>query len=290
MALKFPNETNERRFCWEQVLRTNRLFRISQVFAPPGRAGQLLPLYALFAAIEEACSKHSDEQVARHKLDWWRRELLQRGVQRSDHPILRELAQSGAYKALDPGSLGRLFDNAEARLDAASPAELEDLHEHCRQLGEPRVELELSVCGCSLPIAQPVEAIAVTIGLAQLLRETEWRTARNNYWWVPLSLLARHGVSRVDITQGTKTEGVQALFAQLIGASHDWLQTADCQEQSPKRAPEAARHLFVMNHLQAHALLRLRSDRYGQFATELNHVGVGQLYQAWKAARLATRP
>jgi hypothetical protein len=47
----------------------------------------------------------------------------------------------------------------------------------------------------------------------------------------------------------------------------------------------AARHLFVMSKLQFAALRRLQPGRPRQFATELNRVGLPQLYMAWKAAR-----
>ena len=58
------------------MLRTNRAFQISQVFAPAEQTDQLLALYALFAAVEEACSDYSDEEVARRKLHWWRSACL----------------------------------------------------------------------------------------------------------------------------------------------------------------------------------------------------------------------
>ena len=94
MAEAQQAETNERRFCWEQVLRTNRLFRISRVFAPASHSDRLLPLYALFGAVEELCSEHSDEDIARRKLDWWRNETQRMHVRGSDHPILRDSASS----------------------------------------------------------------------------------------------------------------------------------------------------------------------------------------------------
>jgi hypothetical protein len=48
----------------------------------------------------------------------------------------------------------------------------------------------------------------------------------------------------------------------------------------------AGRHLVVIGHLQAGALRRLHRSRPDQYATELNRIGLPQLYQAWKAARI----
>ena len=131
MALAGRKPSNEVRFCWEQVLRTNRLFRISTVFAPADRARQLLPLHALFGAVEEISSKHSDEDLARRKLDWWRQECARLENQGSEHPILRELLDSGAYQAMRKDSLAQLFDDAESRLDPRPPPDVDGLKSLC---------------------------------------------------------------------------------------------------------------------------------------------------------------
>jgi phytoene synthase len=289
MVTVVRNETNERRFCWEQVLRTNRLFRITQVFAPPDRAGQLLPLYALFSAVEEVCSEHSDEDVARRKLGWWRDECAQLGERGSDHPILRELEHSGARQVLRPDSLERLFGDAEARLDPTSVPDLDALQKRCRQLSQPQIELELSLWGSCPSSLAPVEAIAATSGLAQLLREAARRQDPHRYWWLPLSLLAHHGLSRADINRDQRSAPVQALFRDLIDSCHGWFPQQRLA-RSAELIPEAARHLFVMGRLQAHAVRRARSGDPGQLTEELNRVGLVQLVEAWRAARKISRP
>ena len=139
MASASQTETNELKFCWEQVLRTNRLFRISQIFAPADRAAQLLPLYALLAAVEEVCSDFSDEDVARRKLDWWRNECARSITHGSDHPILRQLERTGALHVLPRDSLEQLFIDAESRLDPRSPENPDGLRKRCRQIRGPQM-------------------------------------------------------------------------------------------------------------------------------------------------------
>ncbi len=58
---------NDRQQCWERVLKSNKLFRISHLFAPDEFSGALLALHALFASIEQISSEVSDELVARKK-------------------------------------------------------------------------------------------------------------------------------------------------------------------------------------------------------------------------------
>jgi hypothetical protein len=76
-------ENNDQYFCWERVLKSNSLFRVSHLFAPQEFAGQLLALHALFASIDQVRSEVSEELVARKKLDWWRFELLPGNISKS---------------------------------------------------------------------------------------------------------------------------------------------------------------------------------------------------------------
>jgi phytoene synthase len=289
MALARNSLTNERRFCWEQVLRTNRLFRVSQVFAPPALAAQLLPLYAFLSAIEEVCSRYSDEDVARRKLEWWRTQSLCLDTGGGDHPILRELARTGVHRALRQDSLARLFESAEARLNGVPPADLEDLRRLCRAVSQPQFELEMCLCGSGSQTERLADVFGASSGLVQLLRESGRRGSANGYWWVPLTLLARHTVSRADIGRDTGAPQVRELFEGLLGQAAKWGCRPGGWEQSPGAQPTPIRHLVVIGHLQARALRQLQPSRPEEFASELNRVGFTQLYQAWQAARRVSR-
>ena len=100
MTERATGKGNDRHFCLEQVGKSNRLFRISQVFAPRHCAEKLLPLYALFSVVEQICSNISDEDVAHSKLNWWRNECLQNIPADSRHPVMKELSRTGALDDL----------------------------------------------------------------------------------------------------------------------------------------------------------------------------------------------
>lgn len=286
MALAGRKPSNEVRFCWEQVLRTNRLFRISTVFAPADRARQLLPLHALFGAVEEISSKHSDEDLARRKLDWWRQECARLENQGSEHPILRELLDSGAYQAMRKDSLAQLFDDAESRLDPRPPPDVDGLKSLCSTMTQPQFELELSLSGEKPDKLPFLDGLAAVSGLAQLLRESCNGRRPAGYWWVPLSLMARHGVSRTDIGHRHQPHpSAQAVFADLLGDCLDWNEARESAGFGSRQAVAAARHLFVLGELQTAALRRLQPSEPGRFAADLTRVGLPQLYRAWKSAR-----
>jgi len=279
------NDTNERRFCWEQVLKSHRLFRITHVFAPADQVSKLLPVYALFATVEALCSEHSDEEVGRRKLDWWRSEFARADARGSDHPIVRELIRTEALETLRRGSLAQLFDNAEARLDPVAPADLDELLQYCRRIMQPQFELELSLSAHSGTSTHFVDAIGPSVGLAQLIRVAAGRSSRGAFWWLPLAQMARHGIKRSDLESNNWSESATRLFKELIAEFRDRrLNQSELLEAGEGIAP-ASRHLYVIGKLQAHALERLQPGRPQQMAAELNRVGMSQLYRAWRVAR-----
>ena len=135
-----------------------------------------------------------------------------------------------------------------------------------------------------------IEAFGAASGLAQIMRETARRKLPDRYWWLPLSLLARHGVSRSSIADHAGSEPAQALFTELLASCGEWTGAQAVAKPAPAQELQAMRHLVVMGQLHADTLLRVRANEPHRFAAELYRVGLPQLYQAWKAARRFSRP
>jgi len=278
-------KTNDDLFCWEQVLRTHRVFRISQVFATRQTAEKLLPLYALFSAIEQICSTISDEEVARSKINWWRMEILQKLPGESLHPIVKQLTRTGAMNDLPVGSIATLLDSAESRLDSQAPADLTDLKQRCVETQQPQFELELAVCGSKSDFIGDESFNLARSGLLQLIRESEGRKEQGAYWWVPLNLLARHNVGRADLSGGSNSGEVTALMADIVTAREFWGHESAGSFTGKSEESQNMRHFFAINALYKRQLRRLDGLIPERFPAVLNKTGLGDLFRAWKSAR-----
>ena len=276
---------NDRRFCWEQVGKSNRLFRISQVFAPRHCAEKLLPLYALFSSVEQICSSISDEDVARSKLNWWRNECLQNIPGQSHHPVMKELSRTGGLNDLHRESVAGLLDGAESRLYTSAPPDLETLKGICIELHRPQLELELGMSGLTGSILEFEPGLLARNGMLQLIRESVSRKEQGGFWWVPLNLLARHGVSRADIVTDPRTPAVSDLLAEVLSAAESWGRESDDVSGSGTEDFSSARHLFAINGLYSRKLKRLKGITPDLFAGELGRMGPADLFKAWKCAR-----
>jgi len=249
MSVNSSGGDNDRAFCWEQVNKTNRTFRISHVFAPKSCADRLLPLYALFSVCEQMGSSFSDEDVAASKLHWWRMECLQKGGGESRHPVMKELGRTGAHALLPRDRLAQLLDGAGNRLNGNAPAELDALQHICIELQQPQFELELAVTGLPDGLLPGDQGHMARAGLLQLIRESVDGKAPGAYWWIPMNLLARHGLRRDDISGNPESRDVARLFAEVLKAGEQWGRDGAREPADAAEDYSPARHLFAINDL-----------------------------------------
>ena len=275
---------NVQRFCWEQIHKTNILFRISHLFAPSQMSDQLLALHALFASIELLNCEINEELVARRKLDWWRTELLERNAADSHHPVVRHLYETGVLKKLPESMLSLFLDNDESRFDALAPRDENDCIRLCQEIYRPQVQMESALGGIDEALNSYNKAVLFNGGLIQLLRESG-RRQENAYWWIPLSLQARFNVNRRELEAFQDPEVLKALFIHILelrGQSSDY-QLSDGQPGFVKGAGLV--HLQLMIALQSRQLGRLRMMNPATYSNELSRWRIGDLMTAWKRAR-----
>lgn len=285
MTARSSESANDRLFCWEQVSRTNRLFRVSRVFAPAQCAERLLPLYALFSVVELIGSASSDVEVAISKLGWWRNECLHQNRTSSQHPLVKELNRTGAAEVLPGKSLVQLFSGVEDRLSAIAPADMGALKDTCMELFRPQLELELAVTESPLTASDFRPELLARNGLLQLLRESARHKEQGGYWWIPLKSLARHGVSREEIRNDPGSSGVTHLMAELLKEAVSWGRDPDGSFINRLKDYAPARHIFAISGLSARKLRSLAATAPDQFQAELVRLGPPDLFTAWKHAR-----
>ena len=279
-----PRNDNVERFCWEQIHKTNLLFRISHLFAPPQMSDQLLALHALFSSIELLNCQITEELVARRKLDWWRAELLERDGADSHHPVVSHLYATGALRKLPESTLGLLLDNAESRFDALAPIDEHEFLRLCQEIYRPQVLLESALGGIDEAFNPVNTAVLFNGGLIQLLRESG-RRKENAFWWIPLSLQARFNINRRELEAFHDPEVLTALFAHILELRGQLVEHQSFERQAGPVNGAGLVHLQLMSALQSRQLGRLQGMNPAMYSKELSRWRIGDLMTAWKSAR-----
>ncbi|MGD8347140.1 MAG: squalene/phytoene synthase family protein [Lysobacterales bacterium] len=278
-----------RQFCWEQVQAADGLFRVSLVFSGRETAQRLLPLHAMFASIEQLVATVSDEDVALRKLAWWRDALLGDEPGGAAHPVIAELKRSGAEQRLPAEMTERLVENAQARIEAVAPRDLTALKSRCVETGAILAELEFAVCDVPQPASSAAGVNAWQRGLVQLARESVAPEAKRPFWWIPLDLLARHGLARAEMTLPEKRAASQKLCSEIL---------AFLDEEKPSEKHDLSDISEVKQDIKRFVASEFLLDKRLQFMNKnsldswwdkLNRPRPGDVIRCWSAVRRFNR-
>lgn len=274
--------SNHRQFCWQQIDAIQPLFRISHVFAPPELSERLFALYAFFSAIESVTTAAGDEAVALRKLDWWQQEMARIDRQRSAHPIVAELQGSGAAERIPRRVTEELLLNAASRLDATAPGSISEFEALCDAHGRAQVQIEMAVCGAGEGGSQSLGGLPARVGFALLLRDA---AIRGNFWWVPLDLLARHGLDRTQLLSD-KHQGPAAALAKEVYASDALgLKEAEKFFKDISYDKQSYMHLYLYDILLRKRLTNLKKVSPVNYGERLARTRFADTFTAWRAAR-----
>lgn len=276
---------NDKLFCREQVLRTDPAFRMSHLFAEKASQDRLLALYAFFSVIEQVCCSKSDESVAERSLGWWRMEMQAGAESPSSHPLVLELRRSGAADKIPSKLLKNLLDEAGHRIDAHAPAGEKEFEQLCLRTGLPLVELELAVCAANKADLASLRGLAARRGLMLLVREGLVQSGGRGFWWLPLDLVARHGVARAEMLSEEAAGPAKLLMADILAMECLLEQAPVAKKTDISNKKQGNRHLFVYDVLNIRKLKSMNSSSPFKYPEELTKLGIGDLLACWKMAR-----
>ena len=126
-------------------------------------------------------------------------------------------------------------------------------------------------------------------GLLQLLRESLRAQETGAFWWLPLDLLARHGVTRDEVRRAPGAESAQAMLNDLLAEGLAWGKGHRPLQDNFGGPAGALGHLAVHAELQSRLLQRLQGRPAERYGAELGRATLADLFHAWKTARRVNR-
>lgn len=212
-------------YCAAQVQAQDRDRFLAALFAPPDKRKHLLALYAYnldVARVREVVREALPGEV---RLAWWR-EVIE-GEGRGDvsgHPIAAALLDTITRFRLPRPSLiamadARIFDLYDDPMPTVG-----DLEGYAGETASALLQLSALIL---LPDVGRSGDLAghggVAIAMTGLMRAFPIHAARGQCY-IPLDILARHGVGREEAVSGTVTPGLMAALADLreTAARHLW--------------------------------------------------------------------
>jgi len=179
----------------------------AEVFCPPALRPRYRAWGALLHELREAAFELSDARVAEVKGQWWAEELLGLAEGRSRHPVTAPLQAADApWQALVHALLGLPQHEARPGDTPAALARLAPLAAAIATIEASLFEVE--------PAPQDADAVAVHLLLFRLPEGL----ASDDQAGLPMSLLARHGLSAADVAAGQGEALLRDWATQLLAA------------------------------------------------------------------------
>jgi NADH dehydrogenase [ubiquinone] 1 alpha subcomplex assembly factor 6 len=175
------------------------------------------------------------------RLQWWRDAVEQiYAGKRPAHDVARALAGAVEAAGLDRGRLEAMIDAREADLAESPPARIEELLDYAQESSGSLVELMLQVLGAGAPVSEEAgRAVGAAYSLVGLVRAIPFHAgARRAY--IPLSVLAEHGLAAEDLFGKEPPDALPAMVAEIAGVAR--LHLTEARELSaaiPRRAAPA---------------------------------------------------
>jgi 15-cis-phytoene synthase len=205
-------------YCAELVRTADRDRFLSSLFAPAARRRALQALYAFNIEIARVREVAREPLPGEIRLQWWRDVVGgERAEEASANPVAAALLNVIARYGLARTELETLIEAHRFDLYDEPMARFADLETYAKQTSSALFALAAKILtGAEAP--EGLQAVADPAGIAYaiggLMRAFPLHAARRQLY-VPVDLLARHGVEQQQIFAGQSSDGLRAAFAEL---------------------------------------------------------------------------
>lgn len=261
---------------------------LAGLYAPEDRRRHLYALYAFAAEIERIRDLVSDPLPGEIRARWWADMLVGgRGEEAASHPIAAALTDTVRRFALPIADLERLI---EARIfdlyDDVMP-DLAALEDYCRDTSTTLIRLAARILadGRDPGIAAAATHAGVAHGLTQVMRALPRHTGRGQVF-LPLDLLARHGLGRDDVLKAETSPGLLAVLATLRGRAREELEAT---RRLIRTIPPEVAPAFLPVSLVDPCLAHMERPGYDPFRTPVESPQWRRQWRLWRAARRARK-
>ncbi|HEY8384294.1 MAG TPA: phytoene/squalene synthase family protein [Microvirga sp.] len=253
----------------------------ASLFAAADKRPHLYALYAFSHEIARVRDSVREAMVGEIRLQWWRDAL--QGEARGDvrsNPVAAALDETIVKFRLPRQALVDLIDARVFDLyDDAMPT-VNDLEGYCGETSSSLMRLASLILADGGEAGSPDAAghAGVAYAITGLLRAFPWH-ARQGQLYLPLDLLAKHGVVREDVVSGRGGPGLVGAMADLRALARRHLAQARPLIAS---APAAARPAFRPLALVEPYLRQMERRDYDPFNTPVDLPQWRRIYALWR--------
>lgn len=206
------------RACLEKLRQLDRDRFLTTLFAPAGKRGALIALYAFNIEIARVREAVTEPMLGQIRLQWWREAIegLAKGETRG-HEVAAALAATWEARDFPADRFISLIDARERDLDETPFEDVAALEAYSEATSSALMMLAgFALAGNAVEEARAaIRPAGIAYALTGLLRALPLHASQGRLF-LPLDLMRRHEVDPHRIFAGEVSEGVRAAIGELV--------------------------------------------------------------------------
>jgi phytoene synthase len=274
-------------YCEAKAAHSGSSFYYSFLFLAPEKRNAITALYAFCREVDDVVDDCADTDVARAKLDWWRRELDQCFSGQPSHPVTRALQQPVEHMNLPVEYFHEILDGMSMDLDRTRYDSFRDLALYCHRAAGVVGLLSAEIFGYqNRDTLKYAEQLGTAFQLTNILRDVR-EDAQRGRIYLPLDELSEYRVNPHDLLKGGKPAGLRDLLHFQTQRARDYYQSA--LHRLPPQDRYAQRSGIIMAAIYQTLLDEIESDGYRVMEHRVQLTPLRKLWIAWTTARRERR-
>ncbi|TAM73836.1 MAG: squalene synthase HpnD [Candidimonas sp.] len=267
-------------YCQDKAAQSGSSFYYAFLFLPPQRRKAITALYAFCREVDDVVDECSDPSVARIKLAWWRTQIEQMFVGKTDHPVTQALAPHIESCRLDAPRLLAIIDGMEMDLDLTRYVDWAGLSKYCWHAAGVVGELSAGIFGytqdATLEFAQK---LGLAFQLTNIIRDVG-DDARRGRIYLPVDDMQKYNVQASEILNKQHSER----FVELM--RFETQRARQCYREAMRALPEADRRAqrpgLMMAAIYYTLLEEIERDNWQVLDQRISLTPIRKLWLAWK--------
>jgi phytoene synthase len=220
---------NPHEYCQDKAAKSGSSFYYSFMFLPPERRQAITALYAFCREVDDVVDECHDVQLARTKLDWWRKEVSRAYAGEPAHPVGMALHDVVGRFNLPLEQLIEIIDGMEMDLTQTRYLDFKGLQLYCYRVASVVGLLAAEIFGYQdRQTLKYAHDLGMAFQLTNIIRDVG-EDARRGRIYLPIEDLQRFKVPANQITEARHDDNFRQLMAFQAERAHKYYDQAFAQ-------------------------------------------------------------
>ncbi len=270
-------------YCQDKAAKSGSSFYYSFLFLPENKRNAITALYAFCREVDDVVDNHSNIDIARVKLNWWRSEIERLFSKKPAHPVAIALQPAISEFNLDKDYFLDIITGMEMDLTKSRYNDFNELSDYCYHVASVVGILSAGIFGYK---DEKTREYAIKLGqalqLINIIRDVG-EDAKRNRIYLPQKELEKFSVSEADILNGVETEQFYQLMAyQADRADKYYQQAMDLLPDSDRSRQLAG---VIMANVYLGTLSKIKTSGYKTLKSKISLGKLRKLWIAWRTYR-----